>query len=173
MESIHTETRNREIYIHKSNLWKFFKTLRVQANPIYCLLVASPLHYAWITIVEKSDSTVQKRVTISQFVQNLKKMPSTNKYYRLGIRLHCPVQEQHNCKSVYEALCLGDLSVEMVVRHYAAILWYHCEESAKKGERFELTPQIFKEYKFKARYIGELEKLLEQYNSLQMNESDK
>ena len=77
METIQTDRhKQQDDYIHKSNLWKFFKALRVQANPVYHLLVATPINDAWITIFDKADSTVQKRISILQFIHSLKKMPS-------------------------------------------------------------------------------------------------
>lgn len=152
-------------YILKSNLWKFFKSLRVQANQIYCMLVASPIHYAWITIVDKKDSSVQQRITIAQFVKSLKEMPSAGKCYKLGINLYL-----NNTQSSFEAACLSELSVEIVEGLFVGIVSYHCKEWKDSGKLLELTPQTIQHYKFKQRYIQDLQTIVEQCNaSLTMN----
>ena len=99
MDSIQTNSHKQDDYILKSNLWKFFKTLRAQANPIYCLFMASPIAYAWVTIIDKMDSTIHKRISIAQFINTLKKMPSTSKYYRLSINSNlskCPYNTNYH-----------------------------------------------------------------------------
>lgn len=154
-------------YILKSNLWKFFKSLRVQANQIYCMLVASPIHYAWITVVDKKDSSVQQRVTIAQFVNSLKEMPSVGKCYKLGINLYL-----NKTKRSYEAACLSELSVEIVEGLFVGIVSYHCKEWADSGNRLEFTPQVIQHYKFKLRYVQDMQTIIEQCNaSLIMNKN--
>lgn len=49
MDTIQTNDHKQENYILKSNLWKLFKTLRAQANPVFSLLAASPIHSACIS----------------------------------------------------------------------------------------------------------------------------
>lgn len=161
MDSIQTNSYKQDNHILKSNLWKFFKALRAQANPIYCLLVASPISYAWITIIDKLDSTIQKRISIAQFVNALKKMPSTGKYYRLSINTY-----NFNTlgKQTFEASFQHELSFEIATTLLPAIIANHCVEARARGERFELTPQIKNQYKFKAKYIDELLSIIEQCN---------
>ena len=161
MDAIQINCHKGENYILKSNLWKFFKTLRVQANPFYCLLVASPIHYAWITIIDKSDSASQKRIAIAQFVHALKKMPSTGKYYQLSINLWSSSQDKHTHNIVYQS----DLSVEVATAIFSDLVAYHCVEEMRQGARFELTPQTIQRYKFKARYLDELNTIIEQCNN--------
>ena len=160
MDAIQTNHHEGENYILKSNLWKFFKTLRAQANPIYCLLVASPIHYAWITILDKSDSASQKRITIAQFVHALKKMPSTGKYYQLSINLWSYLQDKHTHNIIYQS----DLSVEMATAIYPDLVAYHCVEQMQQDTRLELTPQTIQRYKLKARYLDELKTIIQQCN---------
>ena len=170
MDTIQEHQQRQENFILKSNLWKFFKSLRVQANPIYCLLMASPIHYAWITIFNKIDPNKQKRLTISQFVNSLKKMPSGNTYYQLNIHLYSPISENLTIekslqnKQIYEANYQHELSITTVEGLLCAIVAFHCMEAIKKGERLELTPEIIQFYKFKTRYLEEMDKLIKQCN---------
>ena len=85
MDAIQNYSHSQENRILKRNLWKFFKILRAQANPIYGMLEACPINFAWITIIDKSNPANSKRIPISKFVGSLKKMPSTSKYYQLNI----------------------------------------------------------------------------------------
>ena len=165
MDTIQTNDHKQENYIHKSNLWKFFKTLRAQANPVFSLLVASPVHYAWITISDKSDPTIQERISIAQFVNALKKIPSKDKYYLLSINLFLHTSEEHKGIYTYNAVRRDELSVDIVKTLWPDIVAYHCAEAIKRNERFELTPQTIKRYKFKARYLDELKLLIEQCNA--------
>ena len=160
MDSVQTNSHKQDNYILKSNLWKFFKTLRAQANPIYCLLAASPIHYAWITILDKSDSASQKRISIAQFVHGFKKMPSTGKYYQLSINLWSSSQDKHTHNMVYQ----NDLSVETTTVIFPDLVAYHCVEEMRQGTRFELTPQTIQRYKLKARYLDDLKTVIKQCN---------
>lgn len=165
MDTIQANDHKQENYILKSNLWKFFKTLRAQANPVFSLLVASPVHYAWITISDKSDPTIQERISIAQFVNALKKIPSKDKYYLLSINLFLHTSEEHKGIYTYNAVRRDELSVDIVKTLWPDIVAYHCAEAIKRNERFELTPQTIKRYKFKARYLDELKLLIEQCNA--------
>lgn len=165
MDTIQTNDHKQENYILKSNLWKFFKTLRAQANPVFSLLVASPVHYAWITISDKSDPTIQERISIAQFVNALKKIPSKDKYYLLSINLFLHTSEEHKGIYTYNAVRRDELSVDIIKTLWPDIVAYHCAEAIKRNERFELTPQTIKRYKFKARYLDELKLLIEQCNA--------
>ena len=164
MDAIHTNHNCTDKPILKSNLWKFFKTLRTQANPVYCLLAASPIHYAWITIVDKNDSNSQKRITIAQFINSLKKMPLTGKLYQLAINTYSSTESGKKGNITYEAIFLQQLSVEIIDRELPSIIAFHCIESIKQGLHFELTPQTILHYKFKARYIDELKTIIQQCN---------
>ena len=165
MDSIQTNSCKQDNHILKSNLWKFFKALRAQANPIYCLLVASPVHYAWITISDKSDPTIQKRISIAHFVNALKKTPSKDKYYQLCINLFSHTSDKHKGIYTYNAISRDKLSVDIIKTLWPDIVAYHCAEAIKRNERFELTLQTIKRYKFKARYLDELKLLIEQCNA--------
>lgn len=160
MDALHTESHKQDKYILKNNLWKFIKALRAQANPIYCLLVASPIHYAWITILDRQDAAIQKRISVAQFVHNFKKMPSERKRYQLGINL-CEEDAQGVHKRTFEAHHLHELSVEAVRPLLPALMAFHFVEAMKRGEPFELTPQTIAHYKFKTRYLEELQSIVE------------
>lgn len=144
--------------ILKRNLWKFFKVLQVQANQIYCTLVASPIHYAWITIINKSEPTIKKRIRISQFANSLRKMPSSDVFYQLSINLYG--------KRTFNAKSISDLNIKKIEALFPDIIAYHCIESLKQGKLLELTPQIIKQYKFKDRYIEDLKTIIEQCNNI-------
>ena len=162
METIPTGNHKQDHHILKSNLWKFFKTLRAQANPIYCLLAASPIRYAWISIHDKADSANPRRITIAQFVNSLKKIPATDRHYRLAIRLYDPSTDR---SGTYEATLLHDLSVELLREIWPSMIAFHCEEATRQGACFELTPQIIGHYKFKSRYIEEIQEIIDNYNN--------
>lgn len=165
MDTARANDHKGEKYILKSNLWKFFKALRAQANPIYCLLVASPIDYAWISIHDKADPANQRRITISQFINSLKKMPSTNKRYRLSIRLYDTSAPEADRNSIYEATCPHHLSIELVCSLFSLIVSFHCVEAAERGDNFELTPQVIGRYKFKARYVEKLQTIIDNFNN--------
>lgn len=165
MDIIQTNGHKQENRILKNNLWKFFKALRAQANPVYSLLAATPIHYAWITIVDKSDSVSQKRIPISLFINSLKKMPSKDKYYLLSINLFSHTSEESKGVYTYNAAYREELSVDIVRNLWPDLVAYHCAEAIKRNERFELTHQTIKRYKFKARYLDELNLLIEQCNA--------
>ncbi len=102
--------------ILKRNLWKFFKILRAQANPIYGMLETCPINFAWITIIDKSNPMNSKRIPISKFVGSLKKMPSTSKYYQLNILAN-------------EIIYIDELSIENVKSVIAdAIIKYESKQ---------------------------------------------
>lgn len=170
MDSIQTNSHKQDNYILKSNLWKFFKTLRAQANPIYCLFVASPIAYAWVTIIDKMDSTIQKRISIAQFINTLKKMPSTSKYYRLSINTY---DIDMDSKQSVEISLQHELSLEVVTRLLPAIIANHCIEANRRGERFEMNDSIRKQYKFKEKYIDELQLIMDQCNNAIDEKSNK
>jgi hypothetical protein len=159
--------------ILKKNLWKFFKSLRVQVNPVYCLLVSSPINYAWIDIFNKIDSNKQKRVSISQFIHSLKKMPSTDTCYQLRINLYPFISDYINPKDIkqdeasyYKATYQHELSVEIVENLLTKIIAYHCLEAIKRGERLELTSATIQHYKFKTKYIIKLQEIIELCNKI-------
>ena len=117
MDAIQNYSHNQENRILKRNLWKFFKILRAQANPIYGMLEASPINFAWITIIDKSNPTNSKRIPISKFVGSLKKMPSTSKYYQLNILAN-------------EIIYINELSIENVKSVIAdAIIKFESKQS--------------------------------------------
>lgn len=164
MDTAQATIHKGESYILKSNLWKFFKTLRVQANPLYCLLVASPVDVAWITIASR-DGGGERRVTIAQFILSLKKMPTTGKVYELHIRLLGDTTER-----TLSATRLADLSVEVAALLLPEIIAYLCYYYIQRGERLELTPEVIKHYKFKPRYLEELRLLFERANHASDNQ---
>lgn len=166
MDTIPTEDHNPNQQILKSNLWKFFKTLRVQANPIYSLLAGSPIEYACISIVDKKEPSQQLYVSINDFVSTLKDMPSKDKYYHIRINLYY-LESQNEC--TYNATSRNDLSVELIKLLYPRIVAYHCVEASKHGSCFTLTPQIIKHFRIKRRYITELQKIIEQCNNKIIN----
>lgn len=158
MDTAQTTIHKGESYILKSNLWKFFKALRVQANPLYCLLVASPADVAWITIVPREGGG-ERRISVVQFILSLKKMPATGKLYQLHIKFL-----GEDAERVFVATRLADLSVEAAATHLPAMIAYLCYYYRQRGERLELTPEIIKHYKFKTRYLEELQLLFGRAN---------
>ena len=152
--------------IHKSNLWKFFRTLRVQANPIYCLLVASPVSHARIIINGKSANVAPRIITISKFINSLSKMPSKDACYTLCINLWYPDNDDIQAQCSFEAAHLSELSIDIIKTYFPSIVAYHCAEAKKNGESFDLSPQNIQKYKFKSRYLKELQEIVQQCNQL-------
>jgi hypothetical protein len=146
-------------YILKSNLWKFFKSLRVHANQIYCMLVASPVHCAWIVVVDK-NSNLSRRISIAQFIGSVRTVTSVGKYYKLNINLLLNGKE--TCFEVSE---LSGLSVERVEMLFPSIVSFHCKDWADRGKLLTLTPQVIQHYKLKKRYVADLQSIIDQCNA--------
>lgn len=153
MDTLQPNDHKRECPILKSNLWKFFKTLRVEANPIYGLLAASPAACAWIAILRREGGGGERRITIGQFLATLKKMPSTGYQYRLQIQLP---------QGIFTASCLSELNVEAVGELLPKLILTLCHYHRQQGERLELTPSFISRYNIKQRYLEELKPLFEE-----------
>lgn len=166
MDNIQLNNCRCENRIHKSNLWKFFRTLRVQANPIYCLLVASPVSYAQIIINDKSGIATPRIVAVSKFINSLSKMPSKDTFYTLCINLWYPDNDDIQAQGSFKAARLSELSIEIIKTYFPSIIAYHCAQAKKRGETFELTPQNIQKYKLKSRYLKELQEIVQQCNQL-------
>lgn len=146
--------------ILKSNLWKFFKTLRVQANPLYCLLAASPCSCAWITLAQRSAEGTRQRISVAQFLGNLSRHPSAGWLYQLHIRLYDPA-----CGEIlYTAASRPELQVERIEPLLSAVVGALCAHYKAHGKPLELTPATIHRFKLKARYLDELQPLFEQAN---------
>ena len=161
MDTIHLNSCRDGNIILKSNLWKFFRALRVQANPLYCLLVASPVNYARVTLYDRKGLSASKVFTVSKFINSLSKMPSKGYRYSLSINLYYPKEDGLWQEGVYEASHLGELSVDLIKAHYSAVVSYHCLQYQKEGKIFELTPSVIGYYKFKLKYIKELQEIIQ------------
>ena len=166
MDNFQLNNSRGENHIHKSNLWKFFRTLRVQANPIYCLLVASPVSHAWIIINDKSGIAAPRIVAVSKFINSLSKMPSKDTCYTLCINLWYLKENDIQAQGRLEAARLSELSIEIIKTYFPSIMAYHCAQAKKCGESFELSLQNIRKYKFKSRYLKELQDIVQQYNKL-------
>ncbi|MBP3383095.1 MAG: hypothetical protein J6K78_04210 [Tidjanibacter sp.] len=110
---------------------------------------------------DKEDPSIQRRIPVAQFVNSLKKMPSTGKYYRLSINTY-NINLSH--QQIFEASFRRELSLDAATSLLPMMVAFHCLEAHRRGERFELTPQIKSQYKFKARYVEELQQIIEQCN---------
>ena len=88
MDSVQIQAHKGENYMLKTNLWKFFKTLRAQANPLYCLLVASTMDTAFVEIVGRGDRVRHRRLSVAQFIAQLGKLPTKQVAYHLNILSH-------------------------------------------------------------------------------------
>lgn len=161
MNTIPVESPKQEIYILKSNLWKFFKTLRAQANLIYSLLIASSIQHAWITILDTMDTTRQKRIPISQFIYFLKKMPSQHKHYQLSICLWSLTDNTTQDKYIHEIAFLHELSINNIKPLLSNMIAYHYVVALKQGYRLEMSQQFLQSYKIKARYQQELQDIIQ------------
>ena len=166
MDNIQLNNSRCENRIHKSNLWKFFRTLRVQANPIYCLLVASPVSHARIIINGKSANVAPRIITVSKFINSLNKMPSKDTSYTLSISVRYLTNNDIQAQCSFEAAHLSELSIDIIKTYFPSIVAYHCAEAKKNGESFDLSPQNIQRYKFKSRSIKELEEIVLQCNQL-------
>lgn len=162
MDTAQANLHKPESRILKSNLWKFFKILRVQANPLYCLLEASPIHYARIAIIDKADPEIRRWVTIRQFIRSLRRMPSSQRVYRLEIWCCTPSCEPRiYC---HEVVNRQDLAVEQLIGRFREILAFHLLKARQQGTPLELTPEQVSRYRFKQRYLEELSQLIAEIN---------
>lgn len=164
MDSVQTNICKQESCILKCNLWKFFKALRVQANPIYCLLVASPVQYAWITIVDRENVGNQRCISIRQFISYYKNKSVNDKSYRLSINLYYLDSNIKDGRHIYEVTYRKELSVDVMRVLFPAMIAFHCAEAMSRGVQLQLTPQFIKYYKFKMRYIDEIQSIIERCN---------
>ena len=166
MDTIRTNNHKQESYILKSNLWKFFKVLRAQANSIYCLLVAADIDCAWVIVVDKLNPTIEKRISIRDFIDCLKKMPSTNKRYRIGFKIFDFNAEGDPNRQTYEAEYRKELGMDIIKSLLPTIVAYHCIEAKKRGLCFELTTETIRHYKFKKRNLDEIRNIVERCNEV-------
>ena len=160
MDSVHTQARKRENYVLKTNLWKFFKSLQVQANHLYCLLVASPIDVAFVEIVGRSDGVRWRRLSIAQFVAQLGKLPTRQVAYHLNVKVWGDDGE-----TIWSATSREHLSMEVATELLPAMIMYLCCTSVARGRRFMLTPEVISFYHFRRRYIEELELLVSNCNA--------
>ena len=155
MDSVQIQTHKGENYILKTNLWKFFKTLRAQANPLYCLLVASTIDIAFVEIVGREDGVRHRRLSVAQFIAQLGKLPTKQVDYHMNIKVWGDDGED-----LWSATTREHLSVEDVTELLPAMIMHLCRSSAVQGRTFMLTPEVISHYHFRQRYIEELELLV-------------
>ena len=160
MDSVQTQTHKGENYILKTNLWKFFKTLRAQANPLYCLLLASPIYTAFVEIVGRGDGVRHRRLSIAQFVAQLGKLPTKQVAYHINIKVW-----GEDGEVIWSATTREHLSVEVATELLPAMIMHLCRTSAVKGHTFVLSPEVISYYHFRQRYIEELELLVSNCNA--------
>ncbi len=167
MDSIQPSAHKGENYILKSNLWKFFKTLRVQANPLYALLVASPINIATIEIVGRGDGVRLRTLSVAQFVAQLGKLPTKQVAYHIIIKVW-----DESGEAVWSATTREGLSVEVATELLPAMIMHLCRTSAMQGRTFMLTPEVIAHYRFRRRYLEELELLVANCNARIMSENN-
>lgn len=151
MDSVQTQTHKGENYILKTNLWKFFKTLRAQANPLYCLLVASTIDVAFVEIVGRGDGVRHRRLSIAQFVAWLSKLPTKQVAYHINIKVW-----GEDGEALWSASRREHLSMDVAAELLPAMIMHLCRSAASEGRTFVLTPEIINHYHFRRRYIEEL-----------------
>ena len=160
MDSVQTQTHKGENYILKTNLWKFFKTLRAQANPLYCLLVASTIDVAFVEIVGRGDGVRHRRLSIAQFIAQLGKLPTKQVCYQLKIKVWGDEGE-----AVWTASTREQLSVDVAAELLPTMIMHLCRTSAVQGRTFVLTPEVVAYYHFRQRYFEELQLLVSNCNA--------
>ena len=160
MDAIQINCHKGENYILKSNLWKFFKTLRVQANPFYCLLVASTIDVAFVEIVGREDGVRHRRFPIAQFIAQLGKLPTKQVAYHLNIKVW-----GEDGEALWSATTREHLSVEVATELLPAMIMHLCRTSVAQGHTFVLSPEVISYYHFRQRYIEELELLVSNCNA--------
>ncbi len=155
MDSIQTNSHKQDDYILKSNLWKFFKSLRVQANPLYCLLLASPIYTAFVEIVGRGDGVLYRRLSVAQFVASLTKLPTKQVAYHISIKVW-----GEDGEALWSASRREHLSMDVAAELLPAMIMHLCRSAASAGHIFVLTPEVINHYHFRRRYIEELELLV-------------
>ena len=79
----------------------------------------------------------------------------------------CPVGDTcpYNAEKIYVDMKYGGEGwLDFVATEKVFPTKEDCMEAIKKGERLELTPEIIQFYKFKTRYLEEMDKLIKQCN---------
>jgi hypothetical protein len=160
MDSVQTQTHKGENYILKTNLWKFFKTLRAQANPLYCLLVASTIDVAFVEIVGRGDGVCHRRLSIAQFIAQLGKLPTKQVAYHLNIKVW-----GEDGEALWSASRREHLSMDVAAELLPAMIMHLCRSAASGGHTFVLTPEVINHYHFHRRNIEELELLVSNCNT--------
>lgn len=160
MDSVQTQNHKGDNYILKTNLWKFFKTLRAQSNPLYCLLVASTIDVAFVEIVGREDGVRHRRLPIAQFIAQLGKLPTKQVAYHLNIKVW-----GEDGEALWSATTREHLSVEVATELLPAMIMHLCRSAASGGHTFVLTPEVINHYHFRRRYIEELELLVSNCNA--------
>lgn len=155
MDSVQIQTHEAESYILKTNLGKFFKIMRVQANSLYCLLVASTVDVAFVDIVGRGDGVRHRRLSVAQFIAQLSNLPTKQVAYHFNIKIWGDDGEE-----LWSATSREHLSVEDVTELLPAMIMHLCRNSAIQGRTFMLTPEVVSYYHFRQRYIEELEHLV-------------
>jgi hypothetical protein len=172
MDSVQTQTHKGENYILKTNLWKFFKTLRAQANPLYCLLVASTIDVAFVEIVGREDGVRHRRLSIAQFIAQLGKLPTKQVAYHISIKVW-----GEDGEALWSASRREHLSMDVAAELLPAMIMHLCRSAASGGHTFVLTPEVINHYHFRRRYIEELALLVSNCNariaSENLNQSNK
>ena len=160
MDSIQTNSHKQDNYILKSNLWKFFKTLRAQSNPLYCLLVASPIDTAFVEIVGRGDGVRYRRLSVAQFVASLTKLPTKQVVYNINIKVW-----GEDGEALWSASRREHLSMDVAAGLLPAMIMHLCRSAASGGHTFVLTPEVINHYHFRRRNIEELELLVSNCNT--------
>lgn len=160
MDSVQTQAHKGENYILKTNLWKFFKSLRVQANPLYCLLLASPIYTAFVEIVGRGDGVRYRRLSVAQFVASLTKLPTKQVTYHISIKVW-----GEDGEALWSASRREHLSMDVAAELLPAMIMHLCRSAASEGHTFVLTPEVINHYHFRRRYIEELALLVSNCNA--------
>ena len=166
MDGIQTNSHKQDNYILKSNLWKFFKALRAQANPLFCLLVASPIDTAFVEIVGRGDGVRTRRLSIAQFVASLTKLPTKLVAYHISIKVW-----GEDGEALWYASRREHLSMDVASELLPAMIMHLCRSAASEGHTFVLTPELINHYHFRRRYIEELELLISNCNARMASEN--
>lgn len=162
--------------IIKNNLRKLFKILRAQANPVYSLLVASPVHVAWIERCSEGNDCPPQRFSIARFIDSIQESGSDRTPHKLSIELYYPVYKSITNRGgvfgwhTYEANYRNELSSDILISLFPYMVAYLCKKAAIRGEVFSLTPSVSRQYHFKPHYLDEIGIIVSQCNEAILHE---
>lgn len=157
---------DRDRLILKCNLWKFLKVLRSQNHPAYQIIAGTHETTVWIDAWSKENGEVCRKLSVLQFVQEQKSLPSRGFAYRMNFRIYTFRQQANESglptgESVWTATHRQHLTADIFPRLIAYICYRHIMNNATP---FTLDTETIRRYNLAQKDVMALTPLIEQCN---------